>query len=267
MRPSHWLKNSFVLAPAVFGLRFADPAIWPSLFLAVAAFCLAASATYLVNDVVDQEADRHNPRTRSRPVASGELAPRRALTIAAILVLAAFALAWRAGCVSSLAAYAATSFGYSLLFKRVVFLDVVSLASLYVVRLLAGAQAAQVPPSPWLLLCGGTLALLLAFGKRLERPDTHYSPRFLRLGVDALTVATFLAYGAYSWQETTRHTFSSWFLLTDLPVALGLWRYRCLARAGQADPSQAFFRDRGLQAATLLWGVMVVLLALDVLGW
>lgn len=261
LRPSHWVKNSFLLAPAVFGLRLFQRESWPLLAAAFSAFCLAASATYLVNDLADCQRDRDNPRTRGRPIASGELAPPIALAAALLLTLAALALAWWSRCLVPLLAYVAASHAYTFFLKKLPLADVATLTLLYLLRLLAGAQAVAVPPSPWLLLCGGLLALLLALGKRLEKPNGLYSPRLLRWGVSWLAAAAACAYLAYAFRPGTWQQFSPLFSLTALPVLAGLARYRSLALAGKADPVAALFSDLGMQLAALGWVASVVFLS------
>ncbi len=261
LRPSHWLKNSFLLAPAVFGLRLFQRESWPTLAAAFSAFCLAASATYLVNDLADCQRDRENPRTRGRPIASGELAPPIALAAALLLTLAALALAWWGRCLVPLLAYVAASHAYTFFLKKLPLADVATLTLLYLLRLLAGAEAVAVPPSPWLLLCGGLLALLLSLGKRLEKPDGLYAPSLLRAAVSWLTAAVACAYMAYALRPVTWEHFSPFFPLTAVPVLVGLARYRSLALAGKADPVAALFSDLGMQLAALGWGASVLLLA------
>ncbi|MCS7181963.1 MAG: UbiA family prenyltransferase, partial [Thermoanaerobaculum sp.] len=137
LRLRQWLKNAFVFAPAVFGLQFADPLALMHVLGAFFAFSLAASGTYLINDVVDREADRANPRTQHRPIARGEVQPATALVTACVLSAAGMALAWLAQALLPLVLYILASHAYSLIFKRVMVLDVVCLASLYVLRLVA----------------------------------------------------------------------------------------------------------------------------------
>lgn len=260
LRPHQWVKNAFVFAPLVFGLKFGDVLAVGRVFLAFVAFSLAASATYLINDLLDREQDRRNPRTRNRPIARGDVTPIQAAVSAAFLVVLSIPVGLAAGIGGPLIAYLLVSQGYSLVLKKVAVLDVVSIATLYLVRLLAGARAAQVPPSPWLLVCGGLLALLLALGKRLEQQNGHYPRVVLLQGSTLVAVLTAVAYALYSAQPTTRDHLSPWFVLTNLPVVAGLFRYVRLAVAGCADPSEALFRDRWLKAWVLAWGIMVLAL-------
>jgi len=260
-RPSHWIKNAFVLAPALFGLRAFAPALWGPLAEAFAAFSLAASATYLVNDWADREKDRQNPRTQARPLARGQLSPLAALSAAFFFTVAGLFLAGQAGCLEPLLGYLVASLAYTFCGKKLPILDLLLLSLLYILRLLAGAQVAQVPPSPWLLLCGGLLALLLSLGKRLEGFNPHYSLALARHALTALTWLTLAAYGAYALQPSTWNTFSPAFALTLGPVAFALFRFRRLALAGRGDPMEALFSQPSLLAATGFWLALVLLLA------
>ena len=154
MRPEQWLKNGFVLAPIVFSGLVGDPEAWLRSLLAVAAFCAASSATYLVNDVIDREADRAHPVKRARPIAAGELSVSFALASAAVLVVLAMAVAmWLGGWFPAiLIAYVALVLLYSVLLKQAVFLDVLVVAAGFVLRVVGGAVAINVPVSRWILV-------------------------------------------------------------------------------------------------------------------
>lgn len=267
LRLPHWIKNTFVFAPLVFGLKFTDPQALVRVVGAFFAFALAASATYLINDVVDRDRDKENPRTKHRPVARGALRPPTAVALAVLLTTAAGALGLASGVLAFLIGYVVTSHTYSLVLKRVFLADVMAIASLYLLRLLAGAAAAQLPPSPWLLTCGGLLALLLALGKRFERQNGHYSEKALRAGMRALLFATAFAYALYSVQPGTWHTFTPWFVLTNLPVLAGLYRYWLAMKSGGADPTEALFGDARLKLYVILWGALILWLALRALYW
>src|SRR3954452_7297129 len=168
MRPKQWIKNVFVFAGLAFAHKLSDP---KSVGIAVAtfvAFCLASGATYLLNDVRDAEADRHNPRTASRPIARGDLSPSLALVVAAIAALVALGIAALVNVetLGVLAGYVLLQLAYSNGLKHVLFLDVMIIAAGFVLRAAAGGLAIVVPISSWLLLCTGLLAIFLGFTKR-----------------------------------------------------------------------------------------------------
>jgi 4-hydroxybenzoate polyprenyltransferase len=168
LRPRQWLKNLLVFAGLVFAAKLGDAGRWLEAVAAFGAYCAVSSAAYLVNDLRDREDDRMHPVKRARPIARGELSPRRAVVLAAGLAAAALALAGVLGLVSVafLLAFAGLQAAYSFSLKHVVLLDVLVIGSLFVIRAAAGAAAVDVRISPWLLLCTALLALFLALAKR-----------------------------------------------------------------------------------------------------
>jgi 4-hydroxybenzoate polyprenyltransferase len=168
LRPLHWTKNVLVFAPVVLAHRTGDTAAMSAAFLAFVAFCLAASGTYLVNDVRDLEFDRLHPNKRNRVIASGALSPAAAIIACVVLIAAGVAVAFSISMevVAWLAGYFILSLVYSLWFKRRVFLDVLALSALWTIRVLAGSAAAQVEASDWLLALSVFLFVGLALLKR-----------------------------------------------------------------------------------------------------
>lgn len=262
IRPRQWVKNAFLLAPLVFGLKLTDPEALTRTAFAFFAFCLAASSAYLVNDLVDRKKDLHNPRTRHRPIARGLVPPRMAAAWALVLAASAGFLGIGTGAFAFIVAYLLLSQAYNVMLKPVPLLDIVALVSLYLIRLLAGSAAAAVPPSPWLLTCGGLLALVLALGKRLVEPRPRYPQRALTLALAASILVTWAAYLAYTLVASRRLALGTGILATNLPVLVGLARYWVLVRSGRGDPSEAIWCDRALQASVVLWVAMILGLTL-----
>jgi 4-hydroxybenzoate polyprenyltransferase len=168
LRPRQWMKNMLLFAGIVFAGQSADGERWLQAFAAFCAFSAMASAAYLVNDVRDAEQDRLHPVKRLRPVARGDLSPRLALIVAALLAVPALAVAAALGlrALLLLAAFAALQAAYSLRLKRLVLVDVLVITGLFVIRASAGAAAVHVHISDWLLACTGLLALFLGLAKR-----------------------------------------------------------------------------------------------------
>jgi len=167
LRPHQWSKNLLLLVPPLGAHRLDAGVLRPAL-LAVVAFSLAASSAYVVNDLLDLESDRAHPVKSRRPLAAGAISPGAALAVAVAALTAAFllALTMPAPFAGSLAAYAAITVAYSLRLKRVPVLDVLVLASLYTLRILAGTLATGVPTSSWLFTLAIFLFLSLALVKR-----------------------------------------------------------------------------------------------------
>jgi 4-hydroxybenzoate polyprenyltransferase len=278
-RPEQWLKNGFVLAPMVFSGLLDDPGAWARSLLAVAAFCAASSAVYLVNDVLDREADRRHPSKCNRPIAAGEISVGAALTAAVVLAAAAMAAAFVLGgwFPAVLGSYILLVVLYSAVLKRVVFVDVLVLAAGFVLRVVGGAVAINVPVSRWLLLCAYLLALYLALGKRRselallgEGAGTHrevlghYTLGLVDQAISVVLGATVLAYTLYTVAPDTVAKVGSEGLMATVPVVLyGLFRYLYLLHRHDlgGSPTRVLVTDRPLLLTVVIWlGVAAVVI-------
>lgn len=175
MRPHQWAKNLFILVPLITSQLFTQKA-FISVTWGFAAFCLAASAGYIVNDLIDAPHDRQNPAKRTRPIASGELGVPTAIALASALLTASALTALKLG--NSffgliLAGYLALSIAYSAFLKRYFFIDVLTLTTLYSIRIVAGAVAIDVELSLWLAAFSVTTFLGLALLKRYVELEEH----------------------------------------------------------------------------------------------
>jgi 4-hydroxybenzoate polyprenyltransferase len=257
-----------VFAGIVFAAKLGDASRWVEAIACFVAYCAASSAAYLVNDVRDREADRAHPVKRFRPIASGELSPRAASWLAAALFAAAFAVEVPLGLASVglLAAFVAAQLAYTLGLKHVVLVDVLVIAGLFVVRAAAGAAAVDVTISPWLLLCTGLLALLLALGKRRaelvlvqQRQTTGrtvldgYSLPSIDQLVSIVAAATIAAYALYTF--TARD--SSTLMITIPYVVFGVFRYILLLNreSGVEEPDYVLVTDLPILGAVCAWVV------------
>jgi 4-hydroxybenzoate polyprenyltransferase len=263
MRPRQWVKNVFVAAPLVFARHLGEPAYVLRAGLAVLAFCALSGAVYTFNDVRDVEADRQHASKRTRPIAAGELSERTALISSAALAIAAlagcFALDRRLAVFAAL--YLFQNLAYSVGLKQVAFVDVALIASGFLLRVLAGAAAINVPPSRWLLLCTALLALFLGLGKRghelawasrtqratLTRAAlAGYRLEVVRVALVGLAVATSAAFVAYTLHPHTIEFFGTDRLVYVAPfVVVGVVRFLQLAlwRTSAESPTDAMLRD------------------------
>jgi len=169
MRPHQWVKNLLVFVPVVLDHKLFDPPTMARATIAFIAFCCAASSAYILNDIADVEADRQHPTKRYRPFAAGTLSPTFGIVLAPVLLAMGFVLSWRvlpSSFLELLAIYVVLTGAYSLYLKRVAVLDVLLLAGLYTLRVLAGIAGADVRFSTWLLAFSTFLFLSLAFLKR-----------------------------------------------------------------------------------------------------
>ena len=273
MRPRQWTKNLLLFAGIVFAAELGDAGRWAAAATAFVAYCAASSAAYLVNDVRDIRSDRLHPVKRARPVARGELAPRSALLVAALLAALALALAAALGPLSlaCLAGFLALQAAYSLRLKAIELVDVIAIAGLFVLRASAGAIAVDVRISEWLLLCTFLLALFLALGKRraelaLEgaraRPVlAGYAPALVDQLLAIVAAATIGAYSAYA---LTAHE-SAWLVATVPFVVYGLFRYLLLLhrRGLGEEPDALLVEDVPLLVTVAAWATTcAVILAL-----
>ncbi len=263
IRPHQWVKNVFVAAPLVFARHLTESDFLWRTVVAVLVFSLLSGAVYTFNDVHDVEADRAHPKKKDRPIAAGHLSEKAALTSAAILAIVAlggaFALSWKLGVVAAI--YGAQNVAYSLRLKHVAFVDVGLIAFGFILRVLAGAFAIDVPASGWLIACTALLALFLGFGKRghelawAEKSGatkttraalSGYSLASLRIAMYVLAAATCAAYVAYTLDAHTMAMFGSEELVFSAPfVALGILRFLSLALWSPTDesPTEAMLKD------------------------
>ncbi|MEM1042646.1 MAG: UbiA family prenyltransferase [Bacteroidota bacterium] len=180
LRTYQWVKNLLLFVPMLMAHRIAEPALWMSAALGFVAFSLCASSAYVVNDLVDREADRAHPAKQHRPFASGALSFGFGMVLAPALVAAAFGLAWvalPAAFRGTLAVYLIVTLAYSFVLKQQPVLDVLVLAGLYALRIFAGGAATGVPVSEWLLAFSMFFFLSLALLKRFaELRRTELDP-------------------------------------------------------------------------------------------
>jgi 4-hydroxybenzoate polyprenyltransferase len=238
-------------------------------------FCVLSSAVYLINDVRDREADRLHPQKRRRPIAAGEIAPGTASAVSVVLAVAAlfaaFGLSSGFGQVAS--AYFVVNLGYSFGLKRIVILDVMMVATGFLMRAFAGALVLNVAISRWLILCTGLLALFLGFVKRRQeiaameagsvaRPILReYSTPFLDQMIAVVTGATIVAYSLYAFSPEVAEKLGTEHLGLTIPFVLfGIFRYLYLVhqRGAGENPTAVVLTDIPLILDVALWGAAVV---------
>ncbi len=276
MRPTHWLKNVFVLAPVVFAQQLTNVDSITRAAIALVSFCLASSAVYGFNDIRDREEDRLHPIKKDRPIPSGDLSVGAAAAFTIALAAGALGLGLSLGAafLQVLLGYMLLNFLYTTSLKHVVILDVMSVSLGFVLRVLAGAVAIDVEVSAWLLLCTIFLALFLSFSKRRhelmlldqqasdQRPVlTNYSPAFLDQMINVVTASTVVAFALYSIAPETVEKFETRFLIYTTPFVLyGIFRYLYLTyqRPGRLNPTEDVVRDLPSIVNLVLWSMAVV---------
>ncbi|PZR97783.1 MAG: decaprenyl-phosphate phosphoribosyltransferase, partial [Candidatus Chloroheliales bacterium] len=242
-------------------------------------FCLVSSAIYLINDLVDIEADRHHLRKRNRPLASGKLSPIVAQVVAVLILGVMVPVAIFLGVTYTFGilviAYVINSLLYDFFFKHIVLVDLFSLSAGFVIRVMAGAVVIGVSISPWLYLVTILAALFIGVNKRrhelvlLEhgagkhRPILdEYSPELLDQLTSALTAALIIAYSLYTWQGETVSRKNN-LMMATIPFAIfAIFRYLYLIfqKDEGGAPEELLTRDKWLIACVLLWGLSAVVI-------
>jgi 4-hydroxybenzoate polyprenyltransferase len=287
MRPKQWVKNVFVFAALAFSQErlwrfWAEPPGPRPLALTIAGFalfCAVAGGIYLINDLVDLEADRVHPKKRNRPLASGKLSPRLAMAAAAVALIgglgAGFALEPRFG-LALLAYFLIQGFAYSYYLKHIVILDIFVIAAGFVLRAVAGALLISVVITPWLLICMGLLALFMGVGKRrhelllLEggagshrRILDEYSVPMLDQMMSIVTSAVIMAYALFTFNADTVPSEPYPVLMLTIPfVVYAIFRYLYLIyrRGLGGAPEDLVLKDVPLALSIVGWGAAVLLL-------
>ena len=284
LRPPQWVKNVFVFAALVFGYgaKRGEPQAIQHAVLAFIAFCLASSAGYALNDVLDRERDRHHPVKKNRPVASEALGVPAALALSllcgAVAIGISLALLPRLFWVT-VAGYWVLTAIYSLVLKDLLILDVIMIAILFVIRALAGAMAVQVSISPWLVVCTFMLCLFLGFGKRRcelavignsEGAGSHrqtlqrYTPDLLNHLLSTSGGMAIITFLLYTMDRSQPAAFPKHYLIYTVPlVVYGIWRYAMLIETGRlTGPTDIVINDRPFLATAILWCVVAGAIAL-----
>ncbi len=274
LRPRQWTKNLLLFVGVVFAVRLFDTGALVTSLIAFLVFCAVSSAVYLMNDLLDAGADRQHPRKRTRPIASGRLSAIVAVVAAAVLAIAglsvAFAMRPEFGAI--VAAYLVLNGAYNLGLKRVLLIDLFTLAAFYVLRAVAGAVAIAVPISPWLYLCTILAALFLGLAKRRhelillgDSAADHrlilreYSAPLLEQMITIVTASLIMAYSLYTFSADNLpddHTM----MLTIPIVVFGIFRYLFLVHRRDAggSPEDLLLGDRPLAATVVALALVSV---------
>jgi UbiA prenyltransferase family protein len=294
LRPPEWIKNLLVFAGLFFSQKLKEGPQVVDAVSTFVAFCAISSAGYLVNDLRDAPLDRRHPEKRHRPIAAGELTEGVAAAAAAALAVFAIALSFlsvSAGVAGLVALYGVTTVAYSAILKRLVIIDVMTIASLFILRVVAGAVAVEAHASEWLLLCTAMLALFLGFTKRRQEameemesipaapsaprepkatdhaaephdgaagsPPTrpvleHYSLPFLDQMVAMVTAGAIMSYAIYAVNSPL---IGSKMLATAPSVLYGIFRYLYLIydRRDTRSTAAILTEDPGMIFAGISW--------------
>lgn len=266
-RPLQWLKNLMLFFPPFLSGTIFTPEVAVRGIPAFSAFCLASSAGYILNDIMDSEQDRLHPTKRFRPLPSGVVSPAVATALAGFLVLAGIgvaAITQSPRFLLFLLLYLLVTAIYSLKVKDIPLLDVFCVATGFIIRLEAGGEAFAVPISSWLFLSVFLLALFLSIGKRLtekhnlgDGAELHrkslagYPDGFLEGAMYLTGGAVLVTYSMY--------TLSRSHLFYTVPLCcFGLLRYILRVKSGQSgDPTESLLKDIPLLLVSLAWAAVI----------
>jgi len=278
MRPLHWTKNMFVFAALVFGQKLNVPLAVGRVIGGFFCFCLAASAVYILNDIIDRKTDRLHPEKCKRPIAAGSVTVGSAVGMsvlcAAVAVVGSFMLADSFAVI--ILTYIVLMVLYSLLLKRIMILDCVVISIGFCLRAVAGVvvmQAEDVFISPWLIICTFALCLFLAFSKRRSeiaqlRQDSEsfrktlagYTPELLAHMLDVTSGLAVVCFLLYAMDDRTLRIFGSNNLVYTTPLVLYcIFRYSALIQTGKfSGPVQLILSDLPFQVGFGLWVIACI---------
>jgi decaprenyl-phosphate phosphoribosyltransferase len=288
LRPKDWAKNLFLLIPLFFSGELFHWEVYPKLILGILAFCCIASGLYIINDYRDLEDDRKHPEKSKRPLASGAVSKSTALLLCIILILAGFGIAYfiREKFLFVLAIYFFLNVAYSFGLKTIAILDIIIVATGFVLRVKGGAVISMVGVSEWLNIMVFLLALFMAIGKRrddvllklssgtdMRRSIKGYNLEFLNVALGLVCAVIVVAYFMYTMSPEVQYRIAHLgkhpgqvagttsiggiyrLYYTCLFVLAGILRYLQIifVQAASGYPTRILYRDRFIQATILLW--------------
>ena len=278
LRPKDWAKNLFLFLPLFFGREIFNLGKLFHVALGFIAFSAIASSIYIINDYRDREDDRKHPVKRNRPIASGAVKPTTALVICGVLLVIGFALAWwiRDKFFIVLGIYFLLNLAYSLGLKAISILDIIILATGFVLRIKGGSVISYVPLSEWIIIMVFLLAVFMAIGKRrddvllklssgtdMRKSIKGYNLEFLNILLAFVCAVIVVAYLMYTMSPVTiANTGSSRLYYTCIFVLAGIMRYLQIIyiSTDSGSPTKILYKDRFIQITLLLWGISYILL-------
>lgn len=270
-RLQQWIKNTFVFLPAFFAGRIFDFAHLSELVAGFAAFCLASSCVYTINDLADKSADEKHPHKSKRPIASGRIVRGNAVVFAALLGAGALLLALWLGKMFFYitAAYLLLNMLYSVSLKHIPVLDIIIVSIGFLLRIFAGGVLAEVPISHWIVVMTFLLALFLALakrrddvlifnesGERMRKSVDGYNLEFINASMMLVAAVIVVSYIMYTLSEEVMHRIGSENIyLTTLFVIAGLLRYLQISfvENDSGSPTKILLYDRFIQITILGW--------------
>lgn len=289
IRPVHWIKNLALFAALIFSGNLFEPHMLDGVIIAFISFSMATSASYVFNDILDADLDRLHPIKKERPLASGRLKVKHAYLLVFLLVPLSLFIASKINFLffASVLGYLSLQAAYSLVLKNVAIIDIITIASGFVIRVYAGAFVVNAHLSVWFLLCVVSTALFLASGKRraelgiisetkinTRKSLTKYSETLLDSYVTMFANAAWMSWALFTFYESPSTSQPVWLFLAELskttsvnkllmitiPVVIfGIMRYESLIFQNRSEaPEKLLLSDKLLVMSVGLWAVMVV---------
>jgi decaprenyl-phosphate phosphoribosyltransferase len=269
LRPKQWLKNVLVAAaPGAAGV-LTEGDVLVDVGLAFVAFCMVSSGTYLLNDVRDVEADRLHPRKRFRAIAAGTVPVRLAVALAFVMLAGGFAVAAavRVELFAVVVSYVTLTSAYTLWLKHVEVVDIVAIASGFILRAVAGGAAVDVPLSRWFIIVASFGSLFIVAGKRhgehIDLDETRgevratlagYSRDYLKYVWTMASGVTIAAYCLWAFEMAPRGSEVPLYELSIVPFVTFMLRYAQLLEAGHGEaPEDVVLGDRVLAVLAGVW--------------
>jgi len=271
MRPTHYVKNLFVILPLFFSGQISDLQLFENSLLAFVSFCLVASSVYVFNDIYDAGEDRNHPQNRNRPIASGDISVRLAYSLDVLFTLIGLSIAWfvNAYLFYVVLGYKLLNIFYTLIIKKISILDVMVLSLGFVLRLYAGAVTTGVQLTEWIIIMTYLLSLLIVLGKRrndviifeqqdivLRKVVKGYNSLFLNQTMVLLSSVIIVAYIMYTVSPEIKSRLHTNYLFTTVFwVIAGVFRYLQLLFVFKAEenPVKLFLKDNPLKIIMLVW--------------
>lgn len=277
MRVNQWVKNLFVFIPLFFSGNFFNTDLMVQSFIGFVLFSFVASSIYIVNDYVDIEKDKKHPEKKNRPLAAGTISKQNAIILFAVLVLLALVGSlllgnYKVGVI--LLAYFLLNVAYSFKLKQVAILDVMIIATGFLMRVLVGGYITGILVTDWTILLTFTAALILALGKRrgelinveltgkTRKSLDGYNESFVNSALVVACTITIICYLMFILSSETQTKFHHYIIYTFVFVFAGILRYlqQTFVFQKTESPTKLIFKDLFLQILIVLWGVTYFLL-------
>lgn len=267
LRPKQWIKNFFVFGPIIFSNNLMNPELLRNNLLTFISFCCISSAVYILNDIVDVERDKEHPKKCKRPIASGKISIRKALTIGILLGVISLSLAFSINSYIAIiiVLYLLNNIAYSFKIKNIFLMDILSISLGFILRLLAGGISIDVELSKWIILCTLFLSLFLGFGKRRneiitlgENASSHrenlsqYTEKLLDQFISIALTCTIMSYSIYC----VLGSYDGNFIWTTIFIVFGVLRYYYLmyCKGEGGNTAEIVLKDKQLYSCIVLWG-------------